>query len=73
MSLARTCSRPQRETWFKVFDSDRKTEALVVKGLLDSAGIDSDITSVDAVPRYVSWLGGRSSGSPGRWLIKPAV
>src|ERR1700747_2866589 len=45
---------PQRvpdpnEKLVKVFDSEQESEALVVKGLLDSAGIDSDLTSVDAV------------------------
>jgi len=37
------------EKLVKVFDSEQESEALVVKGLLDSAGIDSDLTSVDAV------------------------
>ena len=42
----------------KVFDSEQETEALVVKGLLDSAGIDSDLTSVDAVQDMFPGVGG---------------
>jgi hypothetical protein len=33
------------EKLVKVFDSDEESEALVVKGLLDSAGIENDLTS----------------------------
>ncbi len=35
------------EKLVRVFDTDQDTEALVVKGLLDSAGIDSEIRGVD--------------------------
>ena len=35
------------EKLVRVFDTDEDTEALVVKGLLDSAGIDSEIRGVD--------------------------
>ena len=44
------------ERLVKVFDSEQETEVLVVKGLLDSAGIESDMTSVDAV----RWWNGTS-------------
>ena len=37
------------EKLVKVFDSEQESEALVVKGLLDSAGIDSDLTSASLV------------------------
>ena len=33
------------EKLVKVFDSEDESEALVVKGLLDSAGIENDLTS----------------------------
>jgi hypothetical protein len=33
------------EKLVKVFDSEEESEALVVKGLLDSAGIENDLTS----------------------------
>lgn len=46
------------EKLIKVFDSEQESEALVVKGLLDSAGIDSDLTSVDAVQDMFPGVGG---------------
>src|SRR5215470_4609315 len=46
------------EKLVKVFDSERESEALVVKGLLDSAGIDADMTSVDAVQDMFPGVGG---------------
>lgn len=46
------------EKLVKVFDSEQETEAIVVKGLLDSADIDSDITSVDAVQDMFPGVGG---------------
>jgi len=42
----------------KVFDSEQEPEALVVKGLLDSAGIDSDLTSASLVQDAFPGLGG---------------
>jgi len=42
----------------KVFDSERESEALVVKGLLDSASIDSDLTSASLVQDAFPSLGG---------------
>ena len=33
----------------KIFDTEHESEALVVNRLLDSTGIDSDITSIEAV------------------------
>jgi hypothetical protein len=53
--------RPQpdpNEKLVKVFDSEQETEVLVVKGLLDSAGIESDMTSVDAVQDLFPGVGG---------------
>lgn len=46
------------EKLVKVFDSERESEALVVKGLLDSAGIESDMTSVEAVQDMFPGVGG---------------
>lgn len=46
------------EKLVKVFDSEQESEALVVKGLLDSAGIDADMTSVDAVQDMFPGVGG---------------
>ena len=46
------------EKLVKVFDSEQESEAMVVKGLLDSNGIDSDLTSVDAVQDMFPGVGG---------------
>ena len=46
------------EKLVKVFDSEQESEALVVKGLLDSAGVDADMTSVDAVQDMFPGVGG---------------
>jgi hypothetical protein len=58
---ARDSSRPQpnpNEKLTKVFDSENESEALVVKGLLDSAGIDSDLTSAAMIDDMFPGLGG---------------
>jgi len=47
-----------REKLVKVFDSERESEALVVSGLLESAGIDSDVTSTDAAQNVYPGVGG---------------
>ena len=36
------------EKLVKIFDTEQESEALVVKGLLESAGIDADLTSLSA-------------------------
>lgn len=46
------------EKLVKVFDSEQEPEALVVKGLLDSAGIDSNLTSASMVQDAFPGLGG---------------
>jgi len=46
------------EKLVKVFDSEQESEALVVKGLLDSAGIDSDLTAGALVQDAFPGLGG---------------
>jgi len=52
-------SRPNpNEKLVKVFDSEQETEAMVVKGLLDSAGIDSDLTSASLLQDAFPGLGG---------------
>jgi Putative prokaryotic signal transducing protein len=42
----------------KVFDSENESEALVVKGLLDSVGIDNDLTSAAMIDDMFPGLGG---------------
>lgn len=46
------------EKLVKVFDSEQESEALVVKGLLDSAGIDSDLKSASLLQDAFPGLGG---------------
>jgi hypothetical protein len=46
------------EKLVKVFDSEDESEALVVKGLLDSAGIESDLTSAAFIQDMFPGLGG---------------
>lgn len=58
-SAADAQARPDpHEKLVKVFDSEQEPEALVVKGLLDSAGIDSDLTSASLVQDAFPGLGG---------------
>lgn len=46
------------EKLVKIFDSEEESEALVVKGLLDSAGVDSDLTAASMVQDMFPGLGG---------------
>jgi Putative prokaryotic signal transducing protein len=46
------------EKLVKVFDAEQETEAIVVKGLLESAGIDADLKSIDAVQDTFPGVGG---------------
>ena len=46
------------ERLVKVFDTEQETEAMVVKGLLESAGIDVDLKSIDAVQDAFPGVGG---------------
>ena len=42
----------------KVFDTEQESEAMVVKGLLDSAGIEALVTSLDAQQEILPGVGG---------------
>lgn len=46
------------EKLVKVFDSEQESEAMIVKGLLESAGIDSDLTAGALVQDMFPGLGG---------------
>lgn len=46
------------EKLVKVFGSEQESEAMVVKGLLDTAGIDSDLTSAAFLQDMFPGLGG---------------
>lgn len=54
-------ARPQpdpNEKLVKVFDSEQESEAMVVKGLLDSASIESDLASASLLQDAFPGLGG---------------
>lgn len=56
-----TGKRPRpdpNEKLVKVFDSEDESEAMVVNGLLESAGIESDLTSASLVQDMFPGLGG---------------
>jgi len=56
-----TSSSPQpepNEKLVKIFDTEQENEAIVVQGLLESAGIDSDLKSIDAVQNAFPGVGG---------------
>lgn len=56
---AETLPRPDpNEKLVKVFDSEDDSEAMVVKGLLDSAGIDNDLTAAAMLQDMFPGLGG---------------
>jgi Putative prokaryotic signal transducing protein len=58
-NVAAQASRPNpNEKLVKVFDSEQESEAMVVKGLLDSAGIDSDLSSARLLQDAFPGLGG---------------
>jgi Putative prokaryotic signal transducing protein len=58
-SSADAQARPDpNEKLVKVFETEQEPEALVVKGLLDSAGIESDLTSASLVQDAFPGLGG---------------
>jgi len=42
----------------KVFDSEDESEALVVKGILDAAGIDNELTAASMIQDMFPGLGG---------------
>ena len=54
------------EKLVKVFDSEQESEALVVKGLLDSAGIESDLKSGSFVQDAFPGLGRNGHSGAGR-------
>jgi hypothetical protein len=46
------------EKLVKIFDTEQESEAMVVKGLLDSAEIDNDITAAAMVQEMFPGIGG---------------
>jgi hypothetical protein len=62
MPEAGSANKEQRpnpnEKLVRVFDTEQESEALVVHGLLESAGIDCDVTSLDAPQDILPGVGG---------------
>ncbi len=55
----RPAARPNpNEKLVRIFDTEQESEALVVHGLLESTGIDSDITSLAAQQDILPGVGG---------------
>ena len=51
--------RPKpNEKLVRVFDTEQESEAMVVRGLLESVNIDCDITSLDAQQDILPGVGG---------------
>jgi hypothetical protein len=56
---ASDAQRPNpNEKLVRVFDTEQESEAMVVHGLLESGGIDSDLTSLDAQQDILPGVGG---------------
>ena len=56
---AETDDRPQsHEEFVEVFDTMEESEAMVVRGLLESAGIEAIITALDAPQDILPGVGG---------------
>jgi hypothetical protein len=46
------------EKLVRVFETEQESEALIVRGLLESAGIDADLTSLEAQQDILPGVGG---------------
>ncbi len=46
------------EKLVQVFDSDEESEVMVVRGLLESAGIDCDVSNLEAPQNILPGVGG---------------
>jgi Putative prokaryotic signal transducing protein len=47
-----------KEKLVQVFDSDEESEVMVVRGLLESAGIDCDVSNLEAPQNILPGVGG---------------
>jgi hypothetical protein len=61
------------EKLVKIFDTEQESEALVVRGLLESAGIDADMTSIDAARDTSPASAGRSFWFARKMPTRPAA
>ena len=56
---AESKERPNpNENLVRVFDTEQESEAMVVRGLLETASIDCDVTSLDAQQEILPGVGG---------------
>ena len=54
-----TSAQPNpNEKLVRVFDSDQESEVMVVRGLLESAGIDCDVANLEAPQDILPGVGG---------------
>jgi hypothetical protein len=59
LTNATEARRPDpNEKLVKVFDSEQESEAMVVKGLLDSEGIENDLASANLLQEAFPGMGG---------------
>jgi Putative prokaryotic signal transducing protein len=56
--MPQTMKPEPNEKLVKIFDSGQESEALVVRGLLESAGIEADMKSLDAPQDTFPGVGG---------------
>jgi len=57
--MPEAAARPNpHEKLVRVFDTEQESEAMIVHGLLESSGIDSDVTSLDAQQDILPGVGG---------------
>ncbi len=65
MAETRMAEKPEPlEKLVKVFDTDVESEAMVVQGLLESAGIEAVISNREATQDMLSWRGRRRNSGP---------
>ena len=57
-SMPKAASPNPNEKLVRVFDTEQESEAMVVRGLLESAGIDCDVTALDAPQDVLPGVGG---------------
>ena len=58
MSDTANATPDPNEQLVKVFDTERESEALLVQGLLESAGINSELRGIDVTQEAFPGLGG---------------
>lgn len=56
--MPKAASPNPNEKLVRVFDTEQESEAMVVRGLLESGGIDCDVTALDAPQDVLPGVGG---------------